>query len=57
MLFVNKLMPKGLEPSASKQLFLGLSGLEARSRVVRAAVRARRRHVVKHHVRRHHKLR
>jgi Domain of unknown function (DUF1929) len=51
MLFVNKQMPKGLEPSASKQLFLGLSGLEARSRVVRAHLR----HAVRRHARRHHK--
>jgi hypothetical protein len=49
MLFVNKQMPKGLEPSPSKQLFLGLSGLEARSRSVRAHLR----HAVKRHVRRH----
>jgi hypothetical protein len=49
MLFVNKQMPKGLEPSASTQLFLGISGLEASARDARSRLAAVRHRAARTH--------
>lgn len=39
LLFVNRQTPHGLQPSRSRQLFLGISGLEARAAAARRHVR------------------
>ena len=49
MLFVNKRMPKGLEPSASTQLFLGISGLEASARDARSRLAVARHRAARTH--------
>ncbi len=43
LLFVNQTYPQGLQPSASKQLFVGIQGLEARSAHVKATTDAQHR--------------
>lgn len=53
LLFVNKQTPKGLQPSASKQVFLGIGALEAQAKAGRTKAKAK----AKHHARKHHPAR